>query len=105
MAQPREALEATVHRDFRIDRALSDVRYSHYKEANGDWYFLVNQGDACRFEASMQGSGKLYAVDVTRRCVERLDSRAMENRVSVQLSMARFESLLLYISEDDLTRH
>ena len=100
MARLAEALEAIVRRDIRLDRPLPTVRYSHYAGEDGDWYFLVNQGEACRFEASFHGDGELYALDIARGRVERLDARKAGGFLTARLSLARFESMLLLATKE-----
>ena len=100
-----ERLQRIIHRDLILDRALPDIRYAHFRNDDADFYFLVNQGGPCAFEADIAGDGALTAVDIMEGTARRLPAERRGDGLTCRLSMDRWESMLLVAgaSEEALT--
>ena len=96
-----ERLRQIIPRDFALDRALPDLRCAHFRSDDVDYYFLVNQGSPCAFEAYVAGDGALTAVDIMEDAARRLPAERKGDGLTCRLSMDRWESLLLVAGESD----
>ncbi len=96
-----DALEAVLDRDFALSERLPGVRYARFSGDEGEYYLVVNQGDACAFELTLRGAGALYDIDAMEGLVHRLPCVARAGCVSASLTMDALESRLLLVGACD----
>ena len=94
-------LKNMIQRDIILDHELPGIRYAHLQEETGEYYFLHNEGDATLVSFQIPYDLPVYRVDMDKlRCVPQAAEALPSGYSKIQVEMAEYEAILLYIGQN-----
>ena len=97
--QLAEQLSARIERDLVLTGPAPQIRYSHFTDDGGDYYFIHNEGKEVQIECFVPCTAPGYRLDLDRLGCAALRAERRENGTLFTLELAQFEPVLLYFSD------
>lgn len=86
--------------DFKLEQASDSIKYNHRKFADGDLYFIFNEGDkAIESNLTLSGKGKAQCWDAVSGEIKEFEhAKTTGNRVQIRLQIAPWATQIIVIS-------
>ena len=86
--------------DFKLEQASDSIKYNHRKFANGDLYFIFNEGDkAIESSLTINGKGKLQQWNAVSGEIKEIEQAKKSGQfVKVHINIAPWETQIFVIS-------
>lgn len=95
-----QTLNNIIQRDFISDTFVPAVRYAHFHDNSGEYYFLHNEGDSVQFTARIPFSLPMYRIELDKMLCFPQSAKIVSGHSVISIEMAEYEAILFYIGNN-----